>query len=67
MAKFARNYTYRTPMRTIEFKAGNETVDAEVIAAADLADALVKQEETTDGSDEPAARSPKGRTINLKG
>jgi hypothetical protein len=64
MAKFAINYTFRTPLRTIEFSAGDETVDAEVIAAANLADVLVKDE--PDGGDEPAKGSATRRPVNLK-
>ena len=61
MAKFAKDYTFRTPLRTIEFKAGNETVDDEVIEAAK--DALVK-----DNSDDGLAKGSAPRNpINLKG
>lgn len=65
MAKFAINYTYRTPLRTIEFEAGNETIDQEVIEAANLADALVKDE--SDGGDKPAKGSAPRSPVNLKG
>lgn len=65
MAKFASNYTFRTPLRTIEFRAGNETVDAEVIAAAEKVGVLVKDE--TDGDDRPAKGGKKGRPVNLEG
>lgn len=65
MAKFATNYTFRNPLRTIEFRAGQETVDAEVIAEADAIGALVK--DTPDASDGPAKGGKTGRPINLKG
>lgn len=65
MAKFATNYTFRNPLRTIEFRAGQETVDAEVIAEAEKAGALVK--ETPDASDGSAKGGKTGRPINLKG
>jgi hypothetical protein len=62
MAKFAKEYTFRTPLRTIEFKAGNETVDAEVIEAATKAGALVEEQ----ADDKPTARSPKSGTLHIK-
>ena len=65
MAVFTSDYTFRTPMRTIEFRAGNETVDVEVIAAAELTGAIAK--DITDASDGPAKRSATRRTLNLKG
>ena len=65
MAVFTSDYTFRTPMRTIEFRAGNETVDVEVIAAAELTGAIAK--DITDASDGPAKRSAPSRTLNLKG
>ena len=65
MAVFTSDYTFRTPMRTIEFRAGNETVDVEVIAAAELTGAIAK--DITDASDGPAKRSAPRRTLNLKG
>lgn len=64
MAKFSQNYTFRTPLRTIEFRAGNETVDAEVIAAARAANVL---EEESDGDDRPAKGGKTRRPINLEG
>lgn len=64
MAKFASNYTFRTPLRTIEFRAGNETVDAEVIAAARAANVL---EDEADGNDRPAKGGKTRRPINLEG
>jgi len=65
MAKFTTDYTFRTPLRTIEFGAGHETVDAEVIAAAERAGALVKEE--ADGDDRPAKGGKTRRPINLEG
>ena len=62
MAKFAKEYTFRTPLRTIEFKAGNETVDAEVIEAATKAGALVEEQ----ADDKPTARGPKGGALHIK-
>ena len=62
MAKFAKEYTFRTPLRTIEFTAGNETVDAEVIAAATKAGALVEEQ----ADDKPTARGPKSSTLHIK-
>lgn len=64
MAKFATNYTFRDPLRTIEFRAGQETVDAEVINAAELAGVL---KESADASNGPAKGGKTGRPINLKG
>jgi hypothetical protein len=49
-------------LRTIEFKAGNETVDAEVIEAATKAGALVEEQ----ADDKPTARGPKGGTLHIK-
>lgn len=67
MAKFSTNYTYRTPLRTIEFRAGQETVDADVIKAAELAGVLeVKQD--GDGDENRPSKGSKARgIINLKG
>ena len=65
MAVFTSDYTFRTPMRTIEFRAGNETVDVEVIAAAELTGAIAK--DITDASDGHAKRGAPSRTLNLKG
>lgn len=69
MAKFATNYTFRNPLRTIEFRAGQETVDAEVIAEAEKAGALQVEiiKETPDASNGPAKGGKTGRPINLKG
>lgn len=64
MAKFSTNYTFRNPLRTIEFRAGQETVDAEVIAAAEAAGVL---QEAADASNGPAKGGKTGRPINLKG
>ena len=64
MAKFATDYTFRTPLRTIEYRAGNEAVDPEVIAAARAANVL---EEESDGDDRPAKGGKTRRPINLEG
>lgn len=65
MAKFATNYTFRDPLRTVEFRAGQETVDAAIIAAAESAGALVK--DMPDASDGSAKGGKTSRPINLKG
>jgi hypothetical protein len=62
MAKFATNWVYRTPMRTIEFLRGHKTTDDAIIAAAELAGVLEK--ETGDG---PAKGDKTSRTLHLKG
>ena len=70
MAKFATNWTFRNPLRTIEFRAGQETVDDEVIAKAEADGALVTEEEAAngDGNDNrPATRGKARGAINLKG
>lgn len=65
MAKFASNYTFRDPLRTIEFKRGQSTADAQVIEAAQAAGALA--EEKTNASNGPTKGSKASRTLHLKG
>ncbi len=65
--KFAKAWTYRTPLLTIDYSAGDLCVNPDVLAAAELAGALEPLEEATDASDGPAKRSAPRRTLNLKG
>jgi hypothetical protein len=70
MRKFVKTWAYRTPLVTVEFPAGHETEDAEVIAAADKAGVLeiAGESDNGDGNDNgPATRSKAGRINYLKG
>jgi hypothetical protein len=68
MRKFAKTWAYRTPLVTVEFPAGHETVDADVIAAAQAAGVLKEESDNGDGNDNGlATRGKTGRTVNLKG
>ena len=66
MAKFLKNWTYLTPLRTMEFATGNETIDNDVIAAANIAGVL-QLEDDANASDRPSKRSKASSTINLEG
>jgi hypothetical protein len=70
MAKFATDWVYLTPMRTIEFPQGHETIDAEIIAAAELAGVLavdIKELANGDGNEnQPATQGKAGRTLHIK-
>ncbi|MES2783601.1 MAG: hypothetical protein V4657_12465 [Pseudomonadota bacterium] len=63
--KFAKAWTYRTPLLTIEYGVGDLCVNPDVLAAAQAAGVL--EEEKADASDGPAKRSAPRRTLNLKG
>lgn len=58
------DWTFRTPLRTIEFPKGQSVFDTESLAAAEAADML---EELEDASTGPAKGSTARSTINLKG
>lgn len=64
MAKFAKSWVFRTPLRTIEFGIGQETIDAEVLEAAERAGVL---EDESDGDNRPSKGSAPRRPVNLKG
>lgn len=66
--KFTQNWTFRTPLRTIEFKKGSMTIDAETLAAADAAGVLEPiKKEKADGDNRTPNESATGSTVNLKG
>lgn len=67
MAKFSTNYTFRTPLRTIEFRAGQETIDAEIIEAASLGGVLEEQDNGDGNENRPSKGSKARGIINLKG
>lgn len=66
MAKFVKNYTYRTPLVTIDFNVGDQTVDPDVIASAKKAGALIDEKDQVDGGNEPSKGGKTSRPLDLK-
>lgn len=63
--KLANDFTYRTPQKTIRFKAGQSLPnDAAIVAAAKKAGAIEKEKADGNGS---ADSRKKSAPINLKG
>lgn len=66
-AKFSRSWTFRDPLRTIVFNAGDEPRDAETLAAAQSAGVLEEQDNGDGNENRPSKGSKARGIINLKG